>query len=86
MPFVARYRITPVFTGELHTFGTEPLKFPSQTHRMCPECPTAGELRGELGLVCLGNAQCCSQLPPVMEFSATLEVSSPQTALLAHSA
>lgn len=74
-----------LFTGELHTSGTEFLKFTSQTHRMYPKCPTAGELRGELGLVCLENAQCCSQLPPVMEFSATLEVSSPETALLAHS-
>lgn len=51
-----------LFTGELHTFGTEFLKFTNQTHRICPECPIAGELRGGLVLVSLENIHCCSRL------------------------
>lgn len=72
-----------LFTGELHTFGTEFLKFTNQTHRIIPECPIAGELRGGLGLVCLENlaALIC---PAVVEFSVILEASSPETALLVH--
>lgn len=52
-----------LFTGELHTFGTEFLKFTNRTHRICLECPIAGELRAGLVLVCLGNTYCCPQLP-----------------------
>lgn len=75
-----------LFIGELHPFCSEFPKFTSQTHRICPGCPVSGDPRGGLGLVCLGNTHCCSQLPSFQGIlSYTGSVVSPETALLAQS-